>query len=147
MSRPMHFQVLLVLGLATSVLAASCGQKAAEEAAVPVSSVSVAKVDLGRAVGEDNRITDETNDFKPNDVIYASVHTRGAAPNATLKVVWTFQDGQVVDQSERTIAPAGDAATEFHIAKADGWPVGNYRVEVFLNQISAEVHEFKVEAS
>jgi hypothetical protein len=61
-------------------------------------------------------------------------------------VKWTFEDGQVVDQSERSIAPTGDAATEFHIAKSDGWPVGKYKLEVFLNEAPAQAREFEVKA-
>ena len=64
--------------------------------------------------------------------------------SATLKARWTYQDGQVVNESSQTIAAAGDARTEFHISKPDGWPAGKYTLEVFLNGSSAATKEIVV---
>ncbi len=52
-----------------------------------------------------------------------------------------------MDESTRTIAPNGRAVTEFHIAKPDGWPLGNYQVEVFLDGKSVETKKFEVKGS
>ena len=54
------------------------------------------------------------------------------------------RDGQVVNESTQTIAPTGDARTEFHISKPDGWPSGKYKLEVFLNGSSAATKDFEV---
>ena len=107
-------------------------------------AVEVARVDLGRGVGADNHITEQTEAFRPNETVYAAVITSGSAPSAEIKTRWTFQDGQVVDESTRTIAPTGDAVTEFHVSKPEGLPVGKYRVEVFLNGAPAATKEFEV---
>jgi hypothetical protein len=148
MSRALRFPLLPLLGLALGVLTASCGKKSGEVATstAPASAISVASVDLGRSVGTDRHVIEETQSFSPHDVIYASILTRGASSNAKLRVKWTFEDGQVVNQSERSIAPTGDAATEFHIAKSDGWPAGKYKLEVFLDETPAQVREFEVKA-
>ncbi|HEX2461781.1 MAG TPA: hypothetical protein VHJ58_16670 [Vicinamibacterales bacterium] len=100
---------------------------------------------MGRSLNADRTINDTTNSFKPNDTIYASIVTEGITATTTLKARWTYQDGQVVNESTQTIAPAGDARTEFHIAKPDGWPTGKYTVEVFLNGSSAATRAFDVE--
>ena len=63
---------------------------------------------------------------------------------ATVMARWTFEDGQVVQESSQAIAPAGDAYTEFHISKASGLPKGKYKVEVFLDSKSAGTKEFEV---
>ena len=94
--------------------------------------------------GEQARVVDKTDSFKPNDTIYASIATGGTAATATLKGRWTYQDGQVVNESTQTIAPTGDARTEFHISKPDGWPTGKYKLEVFLNGFSAATKDFEV---
>lgn len=107
-------------------------------------ALTVSTVELGRSVGTDKRITDKTEVFKPTDTIYVSVVTQGLAPSATLQARWTYQDGQVVNESSQTIAPTGTAATEFHISKPDGWPAGSYTVEVLLNGSSARKVDFKV---
>jgi hypothetical protein len=110
-----------------------------------MAGVRVSQVDIGPAVTADKMISGNTASFKPNDTIYASIATAGAAPTATLKARWTYQDGQVVDESTQTIAPTGDARTEFHISKPDGWPAGKYKLEVFLNGSSAATKDFEVE--
>ena len=68
-----------------------------------------------------------------------------ASSSASLKARWTYEDGQVVDESAQTIAPTGGAAvTEFHISKPTGWPVGSYKVEVLLDGAPAGSKNFKV---
>ena len=107
--------------------------------------VRVSQVDIGRSLTADKMISGNTDSFKPTDTIYASVATEGAAPTATLKARWTYQDGQVVNESTQTIAPTSDARTEFHISKPDGWPAGKYKLEVFLNGSSAGTKDFNVQ--
>ena len=133
---------ILCLGLALG--ATGCGKKDADSPAAPAAGVTVTGLELGRSVGGDKRVSEKVDDFSPNDMIYASVLTSGTSSNATLKARWTFEDGQLVDESEQRIAPTGDAATEFHISKPDGWPVGKYKVEVFLNGSSARSMDFEV---
>ena len=100
---------------------------------------------MGRSLNADKTINGNTDSFKPTDTIYASIATEGTAATATLKARWTYQDGQVVNESTQTIAPTGDARTEFHISKPDGWPTGKYKLEVFLNGSSAATKDLEVE--
>ncbi len=111
--------------------------------APPAAAVNVADVDLGKSA-QNARITDKTTDFKATDTVYASVHTTGSSPNTTLMARWTYEDGQVVDESSQAIAPSGDAYTEFHISKADGLPKVKYQVEVFLDGKSTATKDFEV---
>ena len=106
--------------------------------------VRVSQIDMGRSLNADKTINDKTESFKPSDAIYASIVTEGTAPTATLKARWTYQDGQVVDESTQTIAPTGNARTEFHISKPDGWPTGKYKLEAFLNGSSSATKDFEV---
>jgi len=112
------------------------------------SALRVTDVELGRAIDSRGQIPDaaETDDFGPMDTIYVSVRTEGSTTGeATLTARWTFQDGQVVDETSRTIAPTAASHTEFHISKPDGFPAGDYRVEVLLDGKSVGTREFKVE--
>ena len=107
--------------------------------------VKVTQIDVGRSVTADKTIAEKTDSFRPADTFYVSVKTDGSGPSATLTARWTYQDGQVVDESRQNITPTGGAtATEFHLAKPDGWPAGGYKVEVLLNGASAGTREFKV---
>ncbi len=120
------------------------GTAGGSAAGTVASNVRVTDVKLGRTVGADKRITEETDDFRPNDVVYVSILTDGNASSATLTTRWTFQDGQLVDESTQTIQPSGATATEFHISKPDGLPAGDYRVQVLLDGREVESEEFEV---
>jgi hypothetical protein len=139
---------ILALTLA-AVLSAACTRSSENPGATGTTGtgvgVRVSQIDMGRSLNADKTINDNTDSFKPNDTIYASIRTGGTAATATLKAHWTYQDGQVVNESTQTIAPTGDARTEFHISKPDGWPTGKYKLEVFLNGSSAATRDFEVE--
>jgi hypothetical protein len=131
----------LSLFVAASLAAAACGPKKASGA----SNVSVSEIDLGRSLKPDLKIDDNADDFRPTDVIYASVETKGNGP-ATLVARWTFQDNQVVNETSRTISPNGKepARTEFHISKPDGFPAGKYHLIISLNGTTAGTKDFEV---
>ena len=107
--------------------------------------VAVESVDLGTAVGPDQKVSAPTTTFSSKDTIYAAVSTTGTAANAVLNAKWTFQDGQTVNESSQTIAPNGPAVTSFHISKPDGWPAGNYKVEITLDGKSVATKDFTVQ--
>ena len=144
-------RISLALCAVLLVVAAGCRSKAPDSGGTTGTTgtivvVKVTEVSLGRAIGSDRAISDGTENFRPADTIYASVTTEGSAPSATLRANWTFEDGQSVDQSTRTIAPSGRERTEFHISKPNGLPAGKYKVEVFLNDPSAGTKSFDVKA-
>jgi hypothetical protein len=128
--------------LATALLAAAaCGPKKARGA----NAVQVTDIDMGRRLTADIKIDDKTTDFKPADMIYAVVETKGTGP-ATLATRWTYQDNQVVNESSKTISLQGNepVRTEFHISKPDGWPTGKYHLVVMLNGTTAGEKDFEV---
>jgi len=139
---------ILALTLA-AVLSAACTRSSENSGTTGTTGtgvgVRVSQVDMGRSLNADKTINDNTDSFKPNDTIYASIVTEGTAATATLKARWTYQEGQVVNESTQTIAPTGNARTEFHISKPDGWPTGKYKLEVFLNGSSAATRDVEVE--
>ncbi|HEU4829313.1 MAG TPA: hypothetical protein VFT04_08960 [Gemmatimonadales bacterium] len=111
----------------------------------PASNVSAGEIRLGNAIGADKRVTNESDDFRPTETIYASVATTGVAPNANLVARWTYQDGQVVSTDSITIAPNSAEYTEFHISNPGGFPAGDYKLEVFMNGQSVGTKDFDVE--
>lgn len=145
----------LVLALASVVALGACGRSdeappmdttATGTAAGTVEgALRVTNVALGRTVGADNRITDETDDFKPNDTIIAVVETEGSATGQSLVARWTFEDGQVVEEQTQAVsATNGRAYTQFRINKPSGWPTGKYRLSVMLNNNEVASEEFEV---
>ena len=138
-----------ILALTLAAVLTSCTKTADNPGATGTTGtgvgVRVSQIDMGRSLTADKTINDKTDSFKPNDTIYASVATEGTARTATMKARWSYQDGQVVNESTQTIAPTGDARTEFHISKPDGWPAGKYKLEVFLDGSSATTKDFEIE--
>jgi len=108
--------------------------------------VSVASISLGKALGPDKKVAAATDTFAPGDTIYAVVETTGSG-NATLKAKWTYHKGDktaAVSESSQTISPKGPAASEFHVSKPDGWPPGDYQVEISINDKPAGTKKFVV---
>ncbi len=140
---------LSLLALVWLVLALACAKEKPPPPAPPpppppvAAVITVSGVEIGSAIGADKRVTTPTEAFKPMDTIYASVATSGSAPRATLTARFTYQDGQVVDESSQDLAGAG--VTEFHISKPDGWPAGRYQVEVLLDGTSVSTRSFEVQ--
>ena len=138
--------------LAFMLFAFGCGKKDAPptddagSGAATTAAVSVENVKVGRAIGADMRLTAETDEFRSSDTIFAVVETRGSGPNTSLQARWTYEDGQVVDESTRNIAASIEDATEFHISKpsGSGWPKGKYKVEILLNGAPAGSEDFEV---
>jgi hypothetical protein len=138
--------LMLLLGLA---LASGAGCKKDSEPAstggttVAASEVRISDVQVGRRLGANSRIADATDKFGPRDTIYVVAVTEGSAPNATVTARWTYEDGQVVKEDSRSIAPGGTEATEFHISKPSGWPKGKYKVAIAVGG-ETETKEFEV---
>ena len=142
--------------LAALVLAlGACNKK--EEAPKPQSTpaptstpapagVTVLSVTLGNAIAADKKVVQATDSFGKKDTIYASVDTTGAG-TAVLKAKWTYRaDGKVavVKEDSQTINPTGPSSSEFHVSKPDGWPAGDYQVEIFADDKPAGSKSFTV---
>ena len=151
----------VVLVLAALVLGLSGCKKespAPPPAAVPPSApqaqtpppaagvVSVVNISLGKALGPDKKIATATDAFAKGDTIYAVVETTGSG-KATLKARWAYHKGDKtasVSEDSKTISANGPEATEFHVSKPDGWPLGDYQVEISFDDKSVGTKKFVV---
>lgn len=108
--------------------------------------VTVIAVDLGTAVGADNKVASSMTTFGAKDTIYAAVTTDGSANNTALAAKWTFAGAtpMTVNEESKTLTTTGPATTEFHISKPDGFPVGKYRVEITLDGAVVQSRDFEV---
>lgn len=105
--------------------------------------VSFASVELGSTVDASNKIAASGTSFAPKDTIYASVDTSGSG-TATLAAKWTYQDGQTVHEDSKTLDATGPETTAFMISKPDGFPAGNYKVDISLNGTQVASKDFSV---
>src|SRR5262245_37384848 len=110
--------------------------------------VGVKSLTLGNAIGPDKRVTTSSEVFTPKETIYASVETDGAG-TAKLRALWSFVKGDKTAKVDETVVEfpsSGTNVSEFHVTKPTGWPKGDYKVEIFLNDgtTPAMVKTFKV---
>ncbi len=155
----MHSKFAFALITAFAVALAACGKKeeppkpapapaptAAPAPAPAPAGVAVSAFSVGKAIGADKKVTGATDSFAKGDTFYASIDTTGAG-TATLKAKWTYsRDSQtaVVKEDSMTVNATGPATHEFHVAKPDGWPLGEYEVAVSVDDKPAGTKKFSV---
>jgi hypothetical protein len=146
----------IILGILAALIVAvsGCGKKeeapkAQSPTPVPpaaTAGVTVTAITLGNAIGANKKVTQAADSFGKKDTIYASVDTSGAG-TAALRAKWTYRKaGQetLVKEDAQTITQTGLASSEFHVSKPDGWPTGDYQVEIFVNDKTAGTKAFTV---
>ncbi|WP_149196325.1 hypothetical protein [Luteimonas suaedae] len=122
----------------------------AAEPAAPAASATVIDVQLGTEAAENAPVAEPKTSFAPtDDTIIASVSTATSDPGAnvdgTLVARWTYQDGQLVDESSETLSFSGTGVTNFRINNPEPWPEGKYKLEILLNDAVVQTREFTVE--
>jgi hypothetical protein len=145
----MENRILCTLIVSTALALAACGKKEEPKASptpAPAPSVqpapapapagvAVSSLTTGSAVSADNKVTVATESFAKTDTMYVSVDTTGSGA-ANLGAKWTYHKGDkvaVVKEDSITVNTTGPATHEFHVSKPDGWPAGDYEVEIMLD--------------
>jgi len=147
-------KTLLVVVSALAFALGACGKKdepikttTVNPSTAPApAGVTVGNVSVGKSLGSDKKIQNGTAAIVPSDTIYVSIDTTGNG-DATLKSRWTYlKDGKstMVKEDTQKVSTSGPATHEFHISKPDGWPKGEYQVEILVNDTSAGTRRFNV---
>ena len=135
--------------LAAISLAFSPLIQAQEARTAPIAAIEITDAQLAAQVGENLLPIVPTKLFKPADTIFLSVSTNATADvvPGSLGVAWRYEfgDEQMAVHSEgKEIDFSGLGVTLFQVSKPDGWPEGNYSVEIFLNGKTDRKLQFKV---
>ena len=78
----------------------------------------------------------ETTQFSQDETFYCLVELANAPDETTLKAVWTAISAEgtdpnlLIDESELT---SGDGTITFNLTNDQLWPVGTYKVDLYLN--------------
>jgi hypothetical protein len=108
----------------------------------PGGPIRIAAVQLGRSLNSDNSVGNHTTQFKPTDTLYVAVLTDEPGAS-TLSARWRL-NGQVVSEATKEVSYMRAAATEFHLQNSGGFPPGQYRVEILVDNAVAETRDFRV---
>jgi hypothetical protein len=117
-----------------ALLLAACG---------PSEPLNVVGIQTGKSLNSDHSVGSHAASFHPNDPMYVSVLSNGRG-KGTITVKWTFA-GQVLQTLTKKVAYHGQAATDFRFVAADGFPVGDYAIEVIVDGKTIETRRLKVE--
>ena len=103
----------------------------------------VTTLQVGRSLNADKTIATHTTRFKRDDTIYASVLTDRTG-SSTILARWSY-NGHVVSETQKQVTYKGPGATEFHFESADGFPEGDYKVEIFVDGQPVASRDFRVQ--
>ena len=113
------------------------------------STATITSAELARGYA-DGKATDTSATFAPSDTPLHYVVTLGSAPDDTkVKAVWTIVDagdGKFKDQKlDETELQSGSGVLNFTLAGKQDWPVGKYKVDLFLNDKLDRTTDFTVQ--
>ena len=127
-------EMRLAAALAIALGLAGCG---------PSEPLNIVGIQTGKSLNSDNSIGRHAIAFHPDDTMYVSVLTNGRGAG-TLTVKWSLR-GTLLHEVTKKVSYNGQAATDFRFAAADGFPVGDYTVEVIVDGKPFETRRIKVE--
>ena len=131
-----------------TVATAQTSQAGAPTAAAASATAMITAVDLGRAVGPDQRISDPDSSFAPTDTVHVVVQTNTSDGTSTapvaLAVRFVGPGDKVAHEESRNESFGGPGIADFMLHDSKGLVPGRYRVEVRLNGGEAQNREFDV---
>jgi hypothetical protein len=98
-------------------------------------------------MAKDEAGTQVTTEFSPTDTFYCLVTLANAPSDTKIKAAWTAvkvegaAENTALDQSELTM---GDGTATFNMKNNGPWPVGSYKVDLYLNDKLTKTVEFSV---
>ncbi len=113
-------------------------------------SANTAKITDAYTARDVNGTPEATKVFSQNEVFYALVTLDNAPDDTVTKAVWYAADAEgtakntKIDEAEFT---SGDQQITFNLSNDQSWPVGTYKVEIYLNDKLNQTLEFSVEGS
>ena len=142
MKRLLSFATFIVL---VAVVAAACN--------FSFSTANITRAVLAKDVkGDGFEPVDPTSTFPPDQPVINLVVSVANAPEGTkVKTVWTAVDvgdaapaNTKIDEVEVTLDASGNAHFTMSVPSSGAWPVGKYKVEVYLNDKLDRTLEYNI---
>jgi len=108
------------------------------------STANIAEAWMSADEAGDQRVTSYAQDA----VFYAQVDLQNAPDDTVLKAVWTAVDAQDTDPGlviTETDFTTGSGLINFNLSNDDLWPIGTYKVDIYLNETLTSTVEFTVQ--
>ena len=105
---------------------------------------SIVGVTLARQINESQQPVRPTNVFEQTETFFCSVEVFELEAGSNIAANWYYGE-ENLDQFTLTPDTAGSGHLGFNLSAEDGvWPVGDYRVEIELNNVVVQVVDFSV---
>lgn len=88
-----------------------------------------------------------TTVFAQDQVFYAVVQLANAPAETTVKAVWTAVQVEGYDGEtylDETVLSSGDGTLTFEMSNSNLWPIGVYKVDLYLNDTLDRTLQFEV---
>ena len=92
--------------------------------------------------------TQKTTAYSQDAVFYCIVQLANAPDDTNLKAVWTAVDAQDTEPNfmiDDVSVTTGDAPVTFSLPNELLWPIGKYKVELFINDKLTQTLDFEVQ--
>jgi len=109
-------------------------------------SISTANISSAKMTSDEGG-TQETSVFAPDQIFYCIVELANAPDDTVVKAVWTAVSVQDTDPNtliDSSTLTSGDGTLTFNLTNNSAWPVGSYKVELYLNDKLDRTLEFEV---
>jgi len=131
-----RFSVIVVIVI-LAIAALACG-----------GTISTANI-KSATLSADESGSPETTVFKQDDLtIYCIVQLANAPSDTVVKAVWTAVEAEDVDPNtliDETSLTSGDAELTFNLTNSQRWPVGKYKVDLYLNDKLDRTLEYRIQ--
>ena len=92
--------------------------------------------------------TQPTTVFAPDEIFYCVVELANAPDDTTVKASWTAVQAEGADPNffiDETELTSGSSVMHFELSNTGPWPVGKYKVDLYLNDEFDRTLEFTVQ--
>ena len=103
----------------------------------------VAAIQLGSSLNADKTVARHTTSFTPDQTIHVAVITAGIG-SGTISAKWWLAN-RLVSERETKVSSRDETVAEFSLKSTGPFPIGDYRVEIFLDGQLVETRPFRVE--
>lgn len=135
--RLQKYLMMTILGLLLVISIAACS------VTKPAPPASIGEVVTARNVDAQNKPVDQTTTFQPDDTIHTSVQVNNLIVGS--KVVVKYKFGSQVTEQPLVADQAGSGYYDFSLEPGNnGFPVGIYTVEVYLDDTLAKTMTLEV---
>jgi hypothetical protein len=111
-----------------------------------VATPTVSALTMASKVDGGNNPTNSTTTFSKTDTIWAVADINGTAVGTPVEARWYHTtSNQQINSNTVTATSAGEHRLPFFISKPDGWPTGDYRVDILINGNVMKSSTFQVQ--